>query len=50
LILIAYFRTDIVKFWQSPGVKDAIITAIGWIRQALSWIIDKLNWTSGQIK
>jgi len=50
LILIAYFRSDIVKFWQSPGIKDAILTAINWIQQALLWLVSKLNWTSSQIK
>ncbi len=50
LILIAYFRKDIQKLWETPGIKNALLTAIGWISQALSWLIGKLNWTAGQIK
>ena len=50
LILIAYFRDPIQKFLDSPGVKDALLTAIGWVSNALGWVLGKLNWTAGQIK
>lgn len=50
LILIAYFRTNIQNFLNSPGVKDALIIAIGWLQTGLAWIISKLGWTSSQIK
>jgi hypothetical protein len=50
VILIAYFRADIQKIWSSPGVKNALLTAISWIQQALLWIVAKLGWTSSQIK
>ena len=50
LILIAYFRSDIQKLWQTPGVKNAVLIAIGWIEQALNWALTKLGWISGQIK
>ena len=50
LILIAYFRNDIAKIWETPGVKNAILVAISWIEQALSWLGTQLNWLSGQIK
>jgi glycerol-3-phosphate O-acyltransferase len=50
LILIAYFRNNITGILNSPGVRDAILTAINWIRTALIWIVDKLGWTSSQIK
>jgi hypothetical protein len=50
IILIAYFRTDIQKIFDSPGIKNALLTAISWIQQALLWIVAKLGWTSNQIK
>ena len=50
VILIAYFRADIQKLLNYPGVKSAIIIAIDWIQQGLLWIVDKLGWTSSQIK
>lgn len=50
LILIAYFRTDIQKALNYPGVKNALLTAIDWIQKGLLWIVDKLGWTSSQIK
>jgi len=50
VILIAYFRTDIQKFFNTPGVKIALKTAIGWIQQALLWLVSKLGWTSSQLK
>jgi len=50
IILIAYFRKDIVNFFNSPGVKDALLITIKWIQQALLWVVAKLGWTSSQIK
>ncbi|HAO64608.1 TPA: hypothetical protein DCQ44_01345 [Candidatus Taylorbacteria bacterium] len=50
IILIAYFRANIKGFFSSPQVKDAILTAITWIQQGLLWIVNKLGWTSTQIK
>lgn len=50
LILIAYFRTDIMKFFGSPAVKGTLLTVIGWIQNALLWVVAKLGWTSSQIK
>jgi hypothetical protein len=50
VILIAYFKTDIQNFFSSPAVKGALLTAIGWIQQTLLWIVEKLGWTSSQIK
>lgn len=50
VILIAYFRNDIQSFLSSAKFKDAILTAINWIQQALLWVVSKLGWTSSQIK
>ena len=50
IILIAYFRTNIQNFLNSPGVKDALLVAINWIQQGLLWLVGKLGWTSSQIK
>ena len=50
VILVAYFRSDIQRFFNSPGIKPALLVTIGWIQQALLWIVAKLGWTSSQIK
>lgn len=49
LILIAYFKDSIFGFLGTPAVKNALVIAIGWIQQALIWLIAKLGWTSSQI-
>ena len=50
VILIAYFRKDIMTILTSAKFKDALLTAIGWIQNALLWVVGKLGWTSSQIK
>lgn len=50
IFLFAYFRNDIQSFLASDKVKDAMLTTIGWIQQAFSWIVGKLGWASSQIK
>ena len=49
LVLVAYFRNDILNALNSPGVRTALLTAIDWIKQALTWIMDKLSWLAGLI-
>jgi hypothetical protein len=43
LILIAYFRADIQKALNTPGIRDALLTAIAWIQHSLIWVVDKLG-------
>jgi hydrogenase-4 membrane subunit HyfE len=50
IILFAYFKNDIQKFFNTPEIKNALLTAIDWIQQALLWIVGKLGWTSNQLK
>lgn len=50
IILIAYFRNNIQGLFHSAKVKEALLTAIAWIQQALLWVVDKLGWTSDKIK
>lgn len=50
IIIIAYFRNDLQNLLVNTRIKEALLIAINWIQQALLWIVDKLGWTSSQIK
>ena len=50
LVIIAYFRADIQKLIMTPGVKNALVTALGWISEALNWLLSKLAWLTGLLK
>lgn len=50
VILVAYFKSDILRLLNSPEIKNALLTAIDWTQKALLWIVGKLVWTSSQLK